>query len=64
MKTETETEIVTVKKSDLESLIEDSLELQELQCAGVDNWGGCDETEEVTESDIEFTLKKLVLKKH
>lgn len=36
------TKTVTITQEEYDDLLEDSLWLSALECAGVDNWGGCD----------------------
>jgi len=42
-------EMVTISKSEYESLLEDSLWLSALEAAGVDNWQGYDSAREIYE---------------
>ena len=54
--------LVKIDEKDLRGLIADSLELQELDYAGVNNWHDYEETNEVTEKMIDQSYNALVSK--
>lgn len=51
--------LVTVSRLSLESLVEDSLHLQGLRNAGVDNWDWYDEYERPTDEEIMAVVENL-----
>ena len=48
-----------ISKKTLTSLVRDSLELQSLSIAGVDNWEGCEFADEVTDEQVDEEVAKL-----
>ena len=42
-----ETKTVTITQKEYDELLEDSLWLCALECAGVDNWGGLDTAQDI-----------------
>lgn len=54
--------LVSVSRDILESLVEDSLHLQGLRNAGVDNWDWYDEYERPTDEEIEAATEALTVK--
>lgn len=51
--------LATIPRYKLEELVEDSLHLQGLRNAGVDNWDWYDEYERPTDEEIEAAVESL-----